>query len=200
MNKETKHNIIIFIISILILAGIIYGGYSLTIGRDGLVNKISSVESEFDKNEVLEILTDLVKEKYMGVYKESKDNSDIKLEEAYNYNVAISYLVEKNVLEYYYYSSYDENNKEYKYIFDENVDENTQKRNDVFYIKADNIEQVNTYGKGKKFNGNNINKKDVFLLEKKEENGVTTYEINYFNQDGKEEKVGKLELDNPLIK
>lgn len=200
MNKEIKHNIIIFIISILILAGIIYGGYTLIIGRDGVVNKISSVENEFDKNEVLEILTDLVKEKYMNVYKETKDNSDIKLEDAYNTDVAISYLVEKDVLEYYYYYSYDENSKEYKYITDENIDENTKKRDDIYYIKANKIEQVKTYGKGDKFDGNNINKIDTFILEKKVDNEVTSYEIKYFNQDGKEESVGKLELANPLIK
>lgn len=200
MNKEIKHNIIIFFISILILAGIIYGGYTLIIGRDGVVNKISSVESEFDKNEVLEILTDLVKEKYMDVYKESKDNSDVKLEEAYNTNVAISYLVEKDILEYYYYYSYDENSKEYKYITDGNIDENAQKRDDLYYIKASNIEQVNTYGKGNKFDGANINKIDTFILEKKVDNDVISYEVKYFDQDGKEENVGKLELANPLIK
>ena len=201
MNKETRHNIIIFIISVLIIAGIAYGAYYFTIGREGLVNKISSVENEFDKTEVIEKFKELVKEKYMEVYNSTKENSDIKLDEAYNADVAISYLFEKGVIDYYYYSNYDENTKKYEYIHNENVTEQTAKRSDLYYINVENIENVNTFGKGEKYTADlQLNKNDVFVMEKKVENDVASYIIKYFNLDGKEEEVGVLEIANPLIK
>ena len=126
MNRDTKHNIIIFIISILILAGIAYGVYHFIIGRDGVVEKINSVESGFDKTEVLETLTELVKEKYMAVYNESKSKSEVKLEDAYNSDVAISYLSEKGVIDYYYYSNYNQDNNQYTYIWNEKISGETR--------------------------------------------------------------------------
>lgn len=197
MSKEVRNKIIIFIISILIIAGIAYGAYYFTIGRDGLVNKISSVENEFDKTEVIEKIKELVKEKYMEVYNSTKENSDIKLDEAYNEDVAISYLFEKGVIDYYYYSKYEENSKKYEYVYNENVTEQTGKRADLYYINAQNIENVNTYGKGEKYTADlEVNKNDVFVMEKNAEK----YVIKYFNQDGKEEEVGTVEIANPLIK
>ena len=197
MNKEIRNKIIIFIISILIIAGIAYGAYYFTIGRDGLVNKISSVENEFDKTEVLEKFKELVKEKYMEVYNSTKENPDIKLDEAYNADVAISYLFEKGVIDYYYYSKYDENTKNYEYVYNENVTEQTGKRNDLYYINAQNIENVKTFGKGEKYTADlQVNKNDVFVMEKNAEK----YVVKYFNQDGKEEAVGNLEIANPLKK
>lgn len=126
MKKETIHKIVITIISILIVAGILYGGYYLIIGRNGLVNKISTVENKFDKTEVMEKFTELVKEKYMAVYNESKENSEIKLEESYNADVAISYFFEKGVIEYYYYSNYDDTSNKYSYVIEEDVVEGTR--------------------------------------------------------------------------
>ena len=201
MNKEIRNKIIIFIISILIIAGIAYGAYYFTIGRDGLVNKISSVENEFDKTEVLEKFKELVKEKYMEVYNSTKENPDIKLDEAYNADVAISYLFEKGVIDYYYYSKYDENTKNYEYVYNEKVTEQTGKRNDLYYINVENIENVNTFGKGEKYTADlQVNKNDVFIMEKTVENNVEIYKIKYFNQDEKEEAVGNLEIANPLKK
>lgn len=199
MKKETKNNIIKFIISVLIICAIIYGAYYFIIGKDGLINQINTVENEFDKTEVLEELNELVKEKYMAMYNETKQDTSKKLDELYNADVAISYLVEKGVLEYYYYTNFDEQNKEYTYI-EKDIKEDTPKRNDLFYVNVKKIKDVSTYGKGKKYNNNKLNQNDVFILEKNVENDITTYKINYFNQEGKKENVGVIELATPLIK
>lgn len=124
MKRETIHNIIITMLSILIVAGILYGGYYLIIGRNGLVNKINTAENEFDKTEVMEAFKELVKEKYMEVYK----NPETKLEEAYNPDVAIAYFFEKGVIDYYYYSNYDEASNKYTYVSNEDVVEETRKK------------------------------------------------------------------------
>ena len=169
-------------------------------GRDGLITKASSVEIEYDKGEVLENLTELIKEKYMAVYNEAKATTDKKIEDLYNVDVGISYLAEKNVAEYYWFSKYDEQSNNYTYIKD-NEKTDGQKRNDCFWINVNNIEQVKTFGKGAKYDDkNNQNKIDVFLLEKVIENEVTKYVVNYYNLDGEKEFVGNLEIANPLIK
>ena len=75
------------------------------------------------------------------------------------------------------------------------------KRDDLYYINAQNIENVDTFGKGEKYTADlQVNKNDVFVMEKTVENNVEIYKIKYFNQDGKEEAVGNLEIANPLIK
>ena len=127
MKTEIKQKFLTFFIVILILVGIGFGVYYFILGEDGLINKITSVENEYDKTEALEKLNDLVKEKYMAIYNESKTNSEIKLSEAYNPDVAIAYFFEKGVLDYYYYSEYNEENKEYKYVANSDVNENTRK-------------------------------------------------------------------------
>ena len=118
----------------------------------------------------------------------------------YNVDVGISYLAEKNVAEYYWFSKYDEQSNNYTYIKD-NEKTDGQKRNDCFWINVNNIEQVKTIGKGSKYDENvNQNMTDVFLLEKVEENETVKYEVNYYNYKGKKEFVGNLEIANPLIK
>ena len=67
----------------------------------------------------------------------------------------------------------------------------------MYIMNAQNIENVNTYGKGEKYTADlEVNKNDVFVMEKNAEK----YVIKYFNQDGKEEEVGTVEIANPLIK
>jgi len=199
--SENKQKIIAFLITIAILVGIGFGVYYFIFGENGLINKITSVENEYEKTEVLEKLNDLLKEKYMAIYNESKSNPEIKLSESYNSDVAISYFFEKEILDYYYYSEYNEENNEYKYIANSDVNENTLKRNDLYYIKSKNIENVESFGNGEKYTSDlKVNKNDVFILEKKTENDISTYILKYYDKIGNEKEVGTIELANPLKK
>ncbi len=75
------------------------------------------------------------------------------------------------------------------------------KRDDLYYINTNNIKQVSNYGKGAKLTEDNqINYKDIFILQKNVDNDVAKYVIKYYDQDGVEEELGDLELANPLIK
>lgn len=201
MKKETANALIPIIISIIILIGIAYGAYHFIIGREGIITKVSNVENEFEKTEVLENLTEKVKQKYMAVYNESKESSDKKLEEMYNTDIAISYLVEQGAIEYFYYSNYDDKNNKYTYILNSEVTQENSKRDDIFWINTDVMNDVKTFGKGSKFSDfGNINNIDVFMLEKRIENENNIYIVTYYNMDGDKKDVGKLELAEPLIK
>lgn len=200
MKKETRNKIFATLLALIIVVIILSCAYNAIMGRDGLVTKASSVEIEYDKGEVLEKLTELIKEKYMATYNEAKTTTDKKIEDLYNTDVGIAYLLEKNVLEYYWFSKYDEQVNNYTYIKD-NEKTDGQKRDDCFWINVKNIEQVKTIGKGSKYDENiNQNMNDVFLLEKVEKNEIVKYEVNYYNYKGKKEFVGNLEIANPLIK
>lgn len=200
MKKETRNTLIATLLSLIVVAFIIISAYNAIMGRDGIVTKASSVEIEYDKGEVLENLTELIKEKYMAVYNEAKATTDKKIEDLYNVDVGIAYLVEKNVAEYYSFSNYDENTKTYTYIPDKEKTDG-QNRTDCFWINVNNISKVKTFGKGSKYDEQgNLNNIDVFLLEKVVENENTKYVVNYYNLDGEIEYVGDLEIANPLIK
>lgn len=200
MKIETRNRILVTVLAIIIVGIILGCGYKIIMGRDGFITKASSVEIEYDKGEVLEKLTELIKEKYMASYNEAKNIADKKIEDLYNTDVGISYLVEQNVLEYYWFSKYDDKCDIYDYIAD-NEKTDGQKREDCFWINVDNIEQVKTIGKGTKYDKNlNQNMNNVFLLEKVLENEVIKYEVNYYNFKGQKEYVGNLEIANPLIK
>lgn len=200
MKKETRNKIIATVFAIIIVGVIIGYGYKVIMGRDGLIAKASSVEIDYDQGEVLEKLTELIKEKYMAVYNEAKTTTDKKIEDLYNTEVGIEYLVEKNVLEYYWFSKYDDKCNIYDYIAD-NEKTDGQKRDDCFWINVNNIEQVKTIGKGTKYDRNlNQNMNNVFLLERVSENEVIRYEVNYYNFKGKKEFVGNLEIATPLTK
>ncbi len=194
MNKK---KIITVLIAIGVVILIFWIGHKNTLGEDGLITQASNVEMEYNKKEILNVLKSAVNEKYLESYNLAKEDTSKKIEDFYNTNVAIQYLKEKGYIEYYYYTSVSEDGKEFKYT-QENINEETKKRDDIFYMNAvDSIEDITQYGKGKKYNENDINKNDVFILEKKQ-NSQDIYIINYYNLEGKKEEIGELNLKEPI--
>lgn len=189
------------IITVLIAIGVVilifWIGHKNTLGEDGLITQASNVEMEYNKKEILNILKSAVNEKYLEAYNLSKEDKSKKIEDFYNSDVAIQYLKEKGYIEYYYYTEISEDGKQFKYT-EENINEETKKRDDIFYMNAvDSIEDITQYGKGKKYNSNQINKNDVFILEKKH-NSESIFIINYYNIEGKKEEIGELNLKEPI--
>ncbi len=192
-----KKRIITILIILAVLSLIIYIAHRVTLGDEGLVTQASNVEIEYNKKEILNILKKEVNEKYLESYNSTKENADQKIEDIYNTSVALEYLKEKNYIEYYYYTNYNEEEKKYSYAT-ENITEETAKRDDIFFINAKNaIQDVEQFGKGEKYLEDEINKNDVFLLEKKQDS-EDIYLINYYNSEGKKEEIGELNLKEPI--
>ena len=198
MNFDTVKRIFLLFVSIIMISAIVYFGYRFIAYK---VNEYKIAEGEFDKNEVLETFNNLIKEKYLEVYNETKDNSDKKLEDVYNVDVAISYLAEKGNIEYYFYTEKNEQNGEYTYIEDDKATIENGKRDDLYYINIEKIDKVQTYGKGVKYIDNKtINEKDVFVIQKEMQNDSFVYNLKYYDKNGNFDIVGSLELANPLKK
>lgn len=193
MNKK----VITILISVIIVILIILIAHKTTLGEDGLITQASNVEIEYNKKEILNVIKSAVNEKYLEAYNLAKNDSSKNIEDFYNANIGIQYLTEKGYLEYYYYNKVSEDEKEYKYI-EENITEETLSRKEIFYINVkDSVEDITQYGKGNKYVDNQINKKDIFMLEK-EQNSDDIYIINYYNLNGEKEEIGKLNLKEPI--
>ena len=195
-----KRKIITVIICILIVLAIFYIAHKSTLGEDGIVTKASNVEIEYNKKEIINIFKSTITEKYLACYNETKTDASKKLADLYSEEVAINYLKEKGYLEYYFFSEYNEQTGKYKYDEEkqEAEDDNTLKRNDIFYIKLnDENSDITLYGKGAKYTNNDINKNDVFLLEKKQDE-EGKYILKYYNLKGEVEEIGKLDFKEPI--
>lgn len=192
-----RNKVITILISIIVVILILWIGHKNTLGEDGLITQASNVEIEYNKKEILTVLKSAVNEKYLEAYNLSKEDTSKKIEDFYNTTIVIEYLKEKGYIDYYYYTEVSEDGKMFDYT-EENITEETQKRNDVFYMNAlDSIEDITKYGKGKKYIDEKINKIDVFMLEKKQDT-EDVYIINYYNIDGKKEEIGELNLKEPI--
>lgn len=195
-----KKKIITVIICILIVLAIFYIGHKSTLGEDGIVTKASNVEIEYYKKEIINIFKSTITEKYLACYNETKTDTSKKLIDLYNEDVAINYLKEKGYLEYYFFSEYNEQTGKYKYDEEKQdaKDINDLKRNDIYYIKLnEENSDITLYGKGVKYTNNDINKNDVFLLEKKQgEEGK--YILKYYNLKGEAEEIGELDFKEPI--
>lgn len=190
-----KGKLITILISIILVIGIIYIAHRTTLGEDGFLTQASNVEIEYNKKEILNVLKSAINEKYLESYNLTKEDTTKKIDDFYNSNIAISYLIEKKYIEYYYYK--DIKDDDYQYI-EENITDETKKRDDIFYINVNNaIKDINQYGKGKKLVDDDINKSDVFILEKKPDN-ENIYIINYYNLNNEKEEIGELNLKEPI--
>ncbi|MGN1299438.1 MAG: hypothetical protein ACI4UE_05605 [Candidatus Scatovivens sp.] len=190
-----KGKLITILISIILVIGIIYIAHRTTLGEDGFLTQASNVEIEYNKKEILNVLKSAINEKYLESYNLTKEDTTKKIDDFYNSNIAINYLIEKEYIEYYYYK--DIKDDVYQYI-EENITDETKKRDDIFYINVNNaIKDINQYGKGKKLVDDDINKSDVFILEKKPDN-ENIYIINYYNLNNEKEEIGELNLKEPI--
>lgn len=195
-----RKRFITLIICILIVLAIFYIAHKSTLGEDGILTKASNVEIEYYKKEIINIFKSTITEKYLDCYDETKVDTSKKLVDLYNEDVAINYLKEKGYLEYYFFLEYNEQTGKYKYDKEKQdaKDINDLKRNDIYYIKlnSDNSDII-LYGKGEKYINNDINKNDVFLLEKKQ-NEEGKYILTYYNSNGEAEEIGEINFKEPI--
>lgn len=195
-----KKRFITLVICILIILGIFYIAHKSTLGEDGIVTKASNVEIEYYKKEIINIFKSTITEKYLACYNETKTDTSKKLVDLYSEEVGINYLKEKGYLEYYFFLEYDEQTGKYKYDEEKQdaKDINDLRRNDIYYIKLnEENSDITLYGKGSKYIDGDINKKDVFLLEKKE-NEEGKYILKYYNLKGEAEVIGEINFKEPI--
>ena len=164
MKKENGASIILLAIVIVIL--IVIAGVALHVVYNN-VNKYTETEVEYNKEEIVEKLNLIVKEKYVLDYKYASENNK-NIDEIYSPDTVIQYLLDKGIIE------------ELKDIND-NIVENQ------YFINPDalNSDIATNVING---NGSNSNGTKVFKIKKLEDK----YMIYFVNKFGDEEELGEL--------
>lgn len=173
MKNENGSSIIALVITIIVLIAIAGLGVFLTIGEDGILTQVGDEETEYNKTEIIEQLNSFLTHKYIEDYHKESGNN---IEKYYNEDEIIKYLKDNNYIEDFY---------------EVKASEKTENK---YFIKVENLKiNITQFGLGK--NGNNGgNGKGLFFLQK-EENGLIVY---YINLTGETEKIGELEVQKDL--
>ncbi len=164
MKKENGASIILLVIVIVVL--VIIAGVALHVVYKNL-NRFTETEVEYNKEEIVEKLNLIVKEKYVLDYKYASENNK-NIDEIYSADTVLQYLLDKNIIE------------QLKDIND-NIVENQ------YFINPDalNSDIATNVING---NGSNSNGTKVFKIKKLEEK----YMIYFVNKFGDEEELGEL--------
>lgn len=174
MKKESGLSIVSLIVTIVILIIIAAFVGNKIFGKDGLVEKYKETENNYNKAEIVDILNQVVREKYVLDYNYAVENN-LKPEE---------YCAPENLFKYLLDCGYLEQLKDIK-------DNLVQ---DQYYIIPESL-NGNLAMNAINENGSESNGTKVYKVKKLE----NKYMIYFVDKYGDEEELGELVL-NPIIK
>ena len=169
MKRDNGLSIVALIITIVILLVVAVFAYIKIFGENGILRKYNESETEYNKEEIVEKINTIVKQKYIFDTKYCSENNK-KLEEFYNTEYIIQYLKDNEVIE------------ELKDINDNIVV-------DQYYINPNKLNgdlATNVINE----NGSDSNGTKVFKLKKVE--NEDKYKIWFVDKYGEEEELGEL--------
>ena len=176
-NGLTLTALVITIIILLVLAGV---SLRFIVGENGVIEKATTVEAEYNKSEVLEELNLIITEKYLDAYKKAtKAGKDAKIEQYYNSEKVIKFLKG--------YSG-GESGEDYTVQDSKIIIEDLVGSTDEYFIRISELNKdISSYAKGK----NEENSKDFFFIKKESED---VYKVYYRNSRRENEEIGALQL------
>ena len=176
MKKQNGLSMIAVVFVIIILA--IFGGLAIKFlgGSNGIVTQVANEEKEYNKNEIIEDLNEIITEKYLEEVKKVSDNKDLKIETLYNATIVKDYLIEKGYIENY-------------------KDKNGNDVENTYFIKIDLLKRdIKSYGKGE-----NGKEKDIYIIEINiTDNSNYNFEVFYINFFGEKENIGNLKIEQTI--
>lgn len=171
-------SLIIIIVILIILAGV---AFKLILGDDGVLDKVTTEEVEYNKTEVLEELNFMITEKYLDAYKKSTSSGK-------NNNIEQYYNIEK-VIKFLKGYSGGETGDDYTNQDSKVVIEDLAGITDMYFIKISELKtDISGYGEGENKEGS----KDLFFIKKENEQ---EYKVYYKNSNEEDEEIGLLEFE-----
>lgn len=167
MRKEDGLSIIALIIIIVLLVVVAVIAYNKIFGQDGIVDQYTEIDTEYNKDEIVDKMNLIVKEKYIFDTKYATENN-LNIEEIYTTENLLKYLLDEGYIE------------ELK-----DVNDNIVK--DQYYINASNINgdlATNVINE----NGSDSNGTKVFKIKKIEDK----FMIYFVDKYGEETELGEL--------
>lgn len=168
----------IIIIILIVFAGV---AFKLILGHDGVLEKVTTEEVEYNKTEVLEELNFMITEKYLEAYKKAtaagKNNN---IDQYYNTEKVIKFLKGYNG---------GESGEDYSVQDSKVIIEDLAGNTDMYFIKISELKtNISGYGNGENEEGSN----DFFFIKKESEQ---VYKVYYKNSNGEDEEIGQLEFE-----
>lgn len=169
MRKEDGLSIISLIIIVVILVVILGIAAKVIFGEDGIVEKYSQADNEYNKSEIVDKLNFIIKEKYVLDYKYALENKK-DIAEVYSEEIVFQFLLDSGYIE------------QLKDIEDNLVQ-------DQYFINAGTLNSAIATNAIKE-NGSKGNGTKIFKIKKVDEN----LKIIFVDKYGEEEEIGELIL------
>lgn len=169
MRKEDGLSIISLIIIVVILIVILGMAAKVIFGEDGIVEKYSQADNEYNKSEIVEKLNFIIKEKYVLDYKFALENKK-DINELYTEETAFQYLLDNGHIEPL-----------------KDIDDNLVE--DQYFINAETLNS-DIATNAIRANGSKGNGTKIYKIKKVEEK----LEIFFVDKYGEEEEIGELIL------
>ena len=169
MRREDGLSVISLVIIIVILIAILGVAIKVILGEGGILEKYSQADYEYNKNEIVEKLNYIIKEKYVLDYKYALENKK-DINEVYSEEIVLQYLLDSGYIE------------QLKDINDNLVQ-------DQYFINPDSLNS-DIATNAIKENGSDGNGTKIFKIKKLD----TKYMIYFVDKYGVEEEIGELIL------
>ena len=124
MGKENGFAYQVLILIIIIIIAIAGVCINKVVGKNGVLDRVSTVETEYSKEDVLEKINYKITQKFIEINNQAKQENK-SISEFYNSDVVIMYLIESGIIE----EEFDENGNSLPNIYKINI-ENLKEEND----------------------------------------------------------------------
>lgn len=125
--------VILLIIIIIAVAGVLI---NKIVGKNGMINKVAEVETEYSKEEVLERINYKVTQKFIEINNEAKANNG-NIAEMYNSDVVIEFLKQSLIIE----ETYDEKGNFQDGIYHINIGKLEDEEKEIHYVGRFQLEK-----------------------------------------------------------
>ena len=144
--------LVLIIIIIIAIAGVCI---NKVVGKKGVIDRVTTVEKEYSKEEVLEKINHKITQKFIEINNQAKQENK-SISELYNSDVVINYLIESGIIDFLYddnsnikenvykinIDSLKENDEEVQFSGEFKLEKIEEKYKVVFYDKDGNTEEI----------------------------------------------------------
>ena len=126
--------LLLIIIIIIAIAGVLI---NQVVGKDGFINRMTEMETEYSKEDVLEKINHKVTQKFIALNNTAKENNQ-NISDLYNTEVVIEFLKQNLIIE----EIYDETGNFQEGMYDINVGKLKEEEKEVHYIGKFQLEKI----------------------------------------------------------
>ena len=140
MGKENGFAYQVLILIIIIIIAIAGVCINKVVGKNGVLDRVSTVETEYSKEDVLEKINYKITQKFIEINNQAKENNQ-SISELYNSDVVIAYLKDSGIIE----ETFDEEGNVLQNVYNINLENLKDNDSETQYsgdFKIEKIEEI----------------------------------------------------------